>query len=260
MVALVTFAIVAWPFNVGFYEFAVNQDPEGEDQLYEWQRTTLIFRHTTGVLCGQVVALITGAALVRRHRWPAALAIAALFAAALAVTAFVAGQLLGRVGESFDISYTPTDDPVFVRMLVRELAAYPLYALAGVGIGGLLRHRLHRRARLLVALVVPAWVVVTLVALTEDDAGNVAHWLYWAVPPIGAAAALAQSALSMDADVGIDLVLRGDWGDHASMAMLIGAAGYALLLTMLAVLAGANRDATPASSPPPAPDRQSDAK
>jgi hypothetical protein len=82
--------------------------------------------HTTGLLCGQLVALITGAALVRRHRWPVALAVAVLLGAALAVTAFVAGQLLGRVGESIDISYTPTDDPVFVRMLVRDLAAYPL--------------------------------------------------------------------------------------------------------------------------------------
>jgi hypothetical protein len=92
-------ATVAWVCNGGFSDM-VNSDPEGDFQLDEWKRTTAIFHHTTGLLYGQLLALIVGAALAARHRWAVSLALAGLMSAALAVTAFFAGQLLGPLGQA----------------------------------------------------------------------------------------------------------------------------------------------------------------
>jgi hypothetical protein len=66
-------AIAAHPLNDTYYDSLVNFDPQSEEQLNEWRRTTLIFRYTTGLLFGQLLALLVGAVLAGRHRMPAAL-------------------------------------------------------------------------------------------------------------------------------------------------------------------------------------------
>jgi hypothetical protein len=75
-----------------------------------------------------------GAALAARNRFAVSLALAGLLAGALAATAFFAGQLLGPLGAASHGDYLPMGDPVLVRMLVRELVAYRLYALCGLDV------------------------------------------------------------------------------------------------------------------------------
>jgi hypothetical protein len=240
-------ATVVWVCNGGFYDMAVNTDPQSDPQLDEWMRTTAIFQPTTGLLYGQLLALLVGAALAARHRFTAALALAGLLSGALAATAFFAGQLLGPPGsEANHIDYLPMGDPVFVRMLVRELVAYPLYAFAGVGLGVLIRTWLVPRAWPLIVLVVPPWMIATLVGLFQDNDGDAPHWLYWVAPPIAAATAVSLSALSMSGT--FEPVLSGDWGNEASIALLAGATVYAVVLNLLAVTVVPHR-----RDPEPAP-------
>jgi hypothetical protein len=61
-------AFVAMPFNEEFYGYWVNFDPQGDAQQHEWIYTTRIFRYTSGVLVGQLLALLTGAALRAARR------------------------------------------------------------------------------------------------------------------------------------------------------------------------------------------------
>ena len=210
---LVVAAVAVLPLNDAYYETVVNYDPQGDEQLYEWRRTTAIFRQTTGLLLGQLIALLAGELLARRHRLPVALAVAALLGAALAATAFTVGRVVG--------SEPPLDDPVFVRMVARELAMYPLYACAGVGLGALLRHWPRARAAVLVMVVVPTWCVATLIGLSQHD-----HWLYWVVPPIGAARAVAL----LDAPAVA-------WGGRA----VVGVASYAIALNLIAMVIARRR-------------------
>jgi hypothetical protein len=226
-------ATVAWVCNGSYYDSAVNSDPQGEFQVGEWRRTTAIFHHTTGLLYGQILALIVGAALAARHRWAVALALAGLLSGALAATAFFAGQLLGPLGQAEHGGYLPMGDPVFVRMLIRELVAYPLYAFCGVGLGVLIRNWLFPLAWPLIVLVVPPWMVGTLVGLFQQDHGAAPHWLYWVAPPIAAATAVSLSALSLTETYRPDLY--GDWGNEASIALLASATVYAVVLNLLAL-------------------------
>jgi hypothetical protein len=240
LVALV--AIAVHPGNDNYYDSMVNYDPQGDEQLHEWQRTTLIFRYTTGLLLGQLLALLVGVVLARRHRMPVALVIAAPLATAMAAVVFGVGQWLGPHGTPMQISYEPLDDPVFVRMVVRELVAYPLYALAGVGLGVLVRNWIAQRGELLVCLLAAGWLAATFAGLVQDDEGAAPHWLYWAVPPLGAAAAVALSGTSMEVWA-LEPVVRGDWGDGASIGLVAGAVLYALLLNVLAVTLTPTTDA-----------------
>jgi hypothetical protein len=228
--------IMARFLNEGYYDKLVNYDPQGDDQLYEWRRTTLIFRYTSGVLFGQLLALVAGAALARRHVWAVALPIAVPLGIVLAAVSFTVASLLGPVGPDTYVSYAPFDDPVVVRVLVRELAAYPLYACAGVGLGVLLGGRRGWQVRTLLWIPVGlVWLVATITGLLQDDGGDAPHWLYWAVPPIAAATAIALTGLSMNVSL-FPQVLQGDWGREASAALLVSAAAYAVALNLLAVL------------------------
>lgn len=236
---VVLVALAAHPLNGIYYDALVNSDPQGDGQLREWKRTTMIFQHTTGMLFGQLLALLAGAVLARRHRPAVALAVAVPLAAAMAAAAFVTGQLTGA---TVTISYEPLDDPLFVRMVVRELAAYPLFAWAGVGIAGLVGNRLPLRR--LVYLVVPLWAVATFTGLVQTGDGGAPHWLYWAAPPVGAAAAVTRSGMSTGFGPDGPFVY-GDWGNEASIALLIGAALYALVLNGLVVVAASRRATSP---------------
>ncbi len=75
--AMALLVLVAMPFNDAFYGFFVNYDAQGEAQQHELLHTTRIFRYTSGVLCGQVLALLAGAALAGRNAQARALAVAA---------------------------------------------------------------------------------------------------------------------------------------------------------------------------------------
>jgi hypothetical protein len=239
VMALLVF--VAMPFNDGFYEYWVNYDPQGDAQQHEWIYMTRIFQYTSGVLCGHLLALLAGVALARRHAQATALVVAVPLAVLLAGVTFAVAYPLALASEGGYFTTAPLDDPVLVRVLAHELAAYPLYAAAGVGLGVLLSGGPARGGRrLLLPLLVAGWCAATLTGLLQDDGFNAPYWLLWTVPPIAAGAAIALAGLSMDVWVEPP-VLVGDWGRGASAALLISAAAYALGLNLLGGLAERRR-------------------
>lgn len=131
--AMALLVLVAMPFNDGFYGFWINYDAQGDAQQYELLHTTRVFRYTSGVLCGQVLALLAGTALASRRTQARALAVP--LAVLLAGVAVAVAYPLARARESVFFTPPAHDDPVLVRVLLCEVAAYPLYAAAGVGLG-----------------------------------------------------------------------------------------------------------------------------
>ncbi|GHJ54207.1 hypothetical protein Nm8I071_35140 [Nonomuraea sp. TT08I-71] len=235
--AVALLALVAMPFNDGFYNFWVNYDAQGDAQQQEMLYATRIFRYTSGFLGGQVLALVAGAVLGRRNTQARALAVAVPLAILLAGVTFAVAYPLASAREGTFLASPPLDDPVLVRVLLSELAAYPLYAAAGVGLGTLLGGRLRRRAAHWPLLLLLAWSVTTMTGLLQDDRFNAPYGLLWAVPPIAAGTAVALAGLSMDVWAEPP-VLVGDWGQGASTALLVSAAAYALGLNLVAGRAG----------------------
>jgi len=221
-------AVLAWlamPFNDGFYESFVNYDPQGDAQQYEWVATRWIFRYTSGVLCGQFVAVVAGVALARRHRHLRALLFAAPLGVLLAgATVAVAFPLAG----SFPAGShpPPLTDPVLVRLLWFELAAYPLWAVAGVGVGVLAGRR-----RLLLAGLGVAWWIAAAVGLLQTETYGWTAVVLPVLPPLAASTAITLAGLSMDpwADPPVP---DGDWGRGASLALVCGLIAYALALNL----------------------------
>ena len=233
-------ALLAWaamPFNDGYYEYWINFDPQGDGQQEEWQHTRRIFRYTSGVLCGQLLALVAGVALSRRHRHVVALAVAVPLGALLAGVTVAVAFPLARGLETNRLAGSAVDDPTLMPVLLRELAAFPLYAAAGVGLGVLLAGsgRWRRNARLLVPLLLLGWCVATLTGLLQDDEFDAWPWLLWAVPFVAAGAAIALAGLSFDVWE-FPPVPVGDWGHGASAALLVSATAYAMGLNLLAHL------------------------
>ncbi|MGW4948194.1 hypothetical protein ACWEOZ_42140 [Actinoplanes sp. NPDC004185] len=246
-------AVLAWAamsFNSGFYEFWVNFDPQGDGQQLEWVQTRRIFRYTSGVLCGQLLALIAGIALSRRHRHAVALAIAVALGLVLAGVTVAAAFPLAAALESIRTAAFPAvDDPILMRVLLGELAAFPLYAVAGVGLGILIdrSRRIRKRRWPLLVLSLLVWCVATLTGLAQDDEFDAWPWLLWSVPFVAAGAAIALAGLSSDVWE-VPPVPVGDWGRSATIALLVGAAAYAMILNLLAVTRRSG-DRPPAGSP-----------
>lgn len=211
MVALV---VVAMPLNGAFYEFCINYDPQGAAQQWEWTYTTHVYRHTSGMLGGQLLSLLTGILLARRHRHPvtAAIPLALLLAV---VTVAVAFPLAGGTHPSG----LPT------RVIAAELVAYPLFAAAGVGLG-----KLRQRPALILA--VALWPIMTIPGLMLDDAPWAPAWLLWLLPPLAASSALGQATLSLYVFTE-PVVLKGDWGEQATAALLTGLTAYSIILNLL---------------------------
>jgi hypothetical protein len=211
----------AMPFNAGYYEFWINFDPQGDGQQLEWQQTTRIFRHTSGMLCNQLLALVVGLELSRRHRHAIALPMAMALGTALA-------------GVSLAVAVPLLSSPVLARVVLGELAVFPLYAAAGVGLGILVRLGERRRKLLVVSLFLLFWAVTTLTGLVQDDEYDAWPWLLWAVPfvPAGTAIALAGSSADVWAFPPVPV---GDWGRSATIALLVSAAAHAVIVNLLAV-------------------------
>ncbi|MEU4626675.1 hypothetical protein AB0G04_42670 [Actinoplanes sp. NPDC023801] len=233
----VLLTVVLMPVNDGFYETWINYDAQGDSQQWEWRYHREVMRNTSGYLCGHVLALLTGVWLAQRHRYPVALAAAAGVASAMAAAVFVAaraiggervrvttdGRVLWEPGAIGDLPYGPL------------LAAFPLYALAGVGLGVLFGGRIRSRAARIVAVVVLAggWMVATMAGLLQDDRLGLPMWTLVVVPPLAAATVIGMASLSLDA---WDLYpsLTGDWGDAAADALVLGLTAWTAVLAVAA--------------------------
>jgi hypothetical protein len=215
-----TLAVLLLPLNDGYYEFWVNYDPQGDAQQHEWQYTTRAFRYTSGVLCGQLVALLAGAVLALRHRVRALAAAVPLGAVLAAVTFAVAYHRDGR---------DPLADAAIARLVTAELAAFPLFAAVGVGLGLLLAR--HRR---LLLLAPPVFAALWAIGLTQDDRWGGPMWILWLLPPLAAAAAIPLTTTSVDVWAE-PAVTVGDSGQGALIALLAGLLLYAGGLTLLSL-------------------------
>ncbi|MFC4071082.1 hypothetical protein [Actinoplanes subglobosus] len=233
-------AAVLLPLNDGFYLTWINFDPQGEGQQWEWRYNREVMRNTSGYLYGHLLALVTGAWLARRRRYPVALAIAAGIGTAMAAAAFLTAHVLGgerlRVGGDGRVLWEPA--------VVGEvqhgplLVAFPLYALLGAGLDVLLAGRLgSRRARTVAVVVLTiGWSVVSVDGLMQVGRIDFPAPLLWVVPPLAAATAIGMASLSLGAGE-IRPAFAGDWGDTASSALIIGLAAW----TAVAVVTGAAR-------------------
>jgi hypothetical protein len=231
-------ALLAWAamsVNGGFYEFAVNYDPQGDAQQQEWQNYTRLFRYTSGMVVGQLLAVLVGVALSHWHRQVIALVLAIPLGALLALVSVGAAHPLAAMQQTGRFAASPYHDPVLLPVLLRELAAYPLVAVAGVGLGILLRGR-----RVLPAVLLLGWCVATLTGLFQTGTNHAWPWLLWTVPPVAAGTALALAGTSLNEE-SVPPVLLGDWGHRASIALLVGAAAWAVALNLLALRQSAGR-------------------
>ncbi|WP_341720786.1 hypothetical protein QQG74_14390 [Micromonospora sp. FIMYZ51] len=228
------------PFNDALYEFWVNYDPQGDAQQHERFYATQIFRYTSGVLSGQLLALLAGAALARRHAQAIALAIAVALGVLLAGVTVLVAYPVASAREASQGAGRAFDDPVLVRVLLHELAGYPLLAAVGVGLGILLAGRRTGNRIALLTLLGMAWYGATQVGLAQDDEFVGPSWLLWAVPPIAAGTAVALAGLSLDV-WSEPPALVGDAGYRAGIALLVSAGAYALGLNLLGVLVDRQR-------------------
>jgi hypothetical protein len=234
---VVLLAVVLIPVNEEFYVTSINYDAQGESQQWEWRYNREVMRNTSGYLCGHVAALITGAWAARRHRYPAALGIAAAVGAAMAGAVFTTAWALG--GERLRVA---TDgrtlwEPAVIGDVPHGplLAAFPLYAVAGAGLGVLLAGRPRSRGARIAAGVALlfGWYVVTVAGLMQDDRLGLPLGALVLVPPLAAAAAIGMASLSLDA-WDLHPELTGDWGHTAAGALLIGLTGWTAVITVAA--------------------------
>jgi hypothetical protein len=222
--AMIALVLISMPVNDRFYGLWVNYDPQGDAELHEAWATAAIYRYTAGVLCGQFLSLVAGFVLGRRRRWAGLAAAGAAAAVLAAVTVAVAIPLARSYGGT---------QPVPVRLLAVELAAYPLWAAVGAGAGALLtRARLRRGRDAVLVAAVSLWWIAALVGLVQDDAPGFPPWSLWLLPSLAAGTAIAQAGLSLDVYADPP-VLAGDWGHAASIALVGGLTIYAGLAGLL---------------------------
>ncbi|WP_433795350.1 hypothetical protein [Actinoplanes sp. CA-252034] len=222
-------AVVLLPLNDGFYLTWINFDPQGEGQQWEWRYNREVMRNTSGYLYGHLLALVTGAWLAHRHRYPVALAIAAGIGTAMAAAAYLTAHALGgerlRVGGDGQVLW----EPAVVGGVQHGplLAAFPLHALLGVGLGVLLADRLgSRRARTVAVVVLTiGWSVVSVAGLMQVGRIDFPGVLLWVIPPLAAATAIGMASLSLGGGENSPAFV-GDWGDTASSALVIGLAAW----------------------------------
>jgi hypothetical protein len=141
--------------NADYAEAWVNGDAQGEDQELELYYTGVVFTRTAGHTSGQILALVLGAMLTLTGRPPpsgeirpipparvgaglvggAILALVnVVVAVPLAAAVYPATHpaMADRYSYGMTFDAVPLHDPGVLRVLVTGLAAFPLYAVAGV--------------------------------------------------------------------------------------------------------------------------------
>jgi hypothetical protein len=247
--------VVLMPVNDGFYLNVVNYDPQTEDQRWAWRYDQEVMRNTSGYLWGHLLALLTGVWLARRHRYPVALVIAAGTGTAMAAAAFLTAHALG--GERLRVGADGRElwEPAAIGEVHHGplLAAFPLYALLGVGLGVLLTDRLRSRPARAVATaaLVIGWLVAGFAGLTQSDRLDIPTPVLWVLPPVAAATAIGMVALSSSGE--LHPVIAGGWGDAAWSVLIIGLTAWTVVVTGAAVVR--TRGHRPARPAPTAPGR-----
>jgi hypothetical protein len=230
-------AVLLMPVNERYYLTLVNYDPQGDRQQFEWLYTTALMRHTSGFLCGQLIALCLGALLGRRlirspapgggnaRSWLAPTVVAAAIAGMalalvnLAVTTPLAGghtrltMSVARV-RATGLEFHPdlVHDPGFWHVLLVGLLVFPAWAMAGVGAGALVSRGLTAATALLTwALLAPTLACLLLLWTDRWIAAFAAALLS---PPVGSVSSVIFTG-------------SGDYGGTATVALLVSSCAYA---------------------------------
>jgi hypothetical protein len=152
--ALLVWAALATPLSVAIGGYFAYYDPQSDPERLEYHRDLAVHVYTAGHWLGQLVAALGGAWLVGGS---------GAYRLATAGRAAVAGGVLGLVTGTVAIAAgipalrangypsvapdpTMLSEPAVLRCLLASLACFPLWALIGAAVAGLVR-----RGRLLVA-------------------------------------------------------------------------------------------------------------
>ncbi|TDC38860.1 hypothetical protein E1211_05670 [Micromonospora sp. 15K316] len=240
LVAVILVAAVAAalaPFNAIYYEAWIYNDPQTNEELHDNEMIDFFMAHTSGFFWGQFIALFTGAFLASHVRGmrrallaavPAGLLLAAVdFAVAWSSSAGVRRRLAWWTENH--PGFLPADlfsDDRFHHVLAAGLAAFPLAAIAGVGLGTLIAPLLRA----------PAAVVATLTVVSTMLYGACAGVIGWIIATADGESAVlfAFLALLPPAAVTPSAVRTavGDHGDAFTTTLLISAVAWASLMVI----------------------------
>ncbi|MER7892207.1 hypothetical protein ABTX15_20545 [Micromonospora sp. NPDC094482] len=239
LVAVVLVAVVAaalTPFNGNYYEVAIYNDPQTSEERYEQVMVDVFMAHTSGFFWGQFIALLLGAFLASRlrgMRWAlaAALSVGVLlaavnFAAAWHSSSDIRRWLAWRAEKSAGLPIDLLSDDRFHHVLAAGLAAFPIAAIAGVGLGTLIAPLLR----------LPAVAVASIALLSTVSYGAFAAILGWLVAIADSEPVALFVVLALLPPTAVTpSVVRTAIGDHGgafTVTMLTSGVAWALLLTI----------------------------
>ena len=251
-VAVALLVVLLMKLNADYAEAWVNGDAQGEDQELELYYTGVVFTRTAGHTAGQLLALVLGAMLTlassvaTRPIPPARVGAALLGGAVLAlVNVAVAVPLAAAVypathpamaerhsyGMTFDA--VPLHDPGVLRVLVTGLAAFPLYALAGVIWATIIRR--WQWWILIATSWLPAAGCGVIAPRIADDVGPAWTFLLCTlVPPIATVVSAQSTAAEQYVWLGIGTLAERYPPSLAAAAVLAGPLLYAAVGYLLA--------------------------
>lgn len=135
---LLLWTALVTPLSVAIGDYLAYYDPQSDPERFEHHRDLAVHVYTAGHWLGQLVAALTGVRLVTAGRAAAAGGILGLVTG---VVAIVAGLRPLRAGGHAGVAPDPTmlSDPAVRWCVVASLALFPLWAVAGAAVGGLVR-------------------------------------------------------------------------------------------------------------------------
>ncbi|GIF76463.1 hypothetical protein [Asanoa siamensis] len=236
LVALIAAALAS--SNAKYYEVWIYNDPQTSEEQRDWLMVDVFMAHTSGFFWNQFIVFFLGAFLGARLRGMLqALAAAVLAGAVLAAVNFAvawhtSAHVRRRLAWWLENSSMPVPadllaDEQLQHVLAAGLAAFPLAALAGVGLGNLIAPALRGSAVLLVPLMaistvfwgVPLGIFGWVVAASGDEPIALLAVLALVPPPAAAIPSAVRTALV-------------DHGDAFTITMLISNAAWALALIL----------------------------
>jgi hypothetical protein len=178
---LLVWTALATPLSLAVGEYFAYYDPQSEPEELEFHRDLAAHVYTAGHWFGQLVAALAGAWLVARsgaYR-PATIGRAALAGSALGLlvgaVAIAAGMGPMHSHGYPSVAPDPTmlSEPAVLWCLLASLACFPLWAIIGAAVGGLIAKR-RLIAAAAVVLFQPATVLVLVGAVAPPSSHPVA--------------------------------------------------------------------------------------
>jgi hypothetical protein len=153
---LLAWAVVVTTLSVGVGDYLAYYDPQTDSERLEYHRDLAMHVYTAGYWLGQLIAAAAGARLVAdaggysRTTVLRAAEAGGLLGLVVGAVAIVAGLFAMQTNGYPSVAPDPTmlSDPTVLRCLLAGLACFPLWAIIGAAIGGLV----HSRQMLVIVL------------------------------------------------------------------------------------------------------------